>query len=176
VPKDVPEGHLALSLSSSQPGKHLSDEVVNEAIATASERNVPVVVYGGPTEAPRAAAIQANHPEVNVIAGDIDLQATTAALATAKALVTGDTATMHLGAGLGVPVGSVWGCTQPSLGLAPWRPHPDSRTFMPSDRTAPCSKHGASCKHTKSDDPFDAGRCGQQADPKAVRIWMEGLL
>ena len=176
VPKDVPEGHLALSLSSSQPGKHLSDEVVNEAIATASERNVPVVVYGGPTEAPRAAAIQANHPEVNVIAGDIDLQATTAALATAKALVTGDTATMHLGAGLGVPVGSVWGCTQPSLGLAPWRPHPDSRAFMPSNRTAPCSKHGASCKHTKSDDPFDAGRCGQQADPKAVRIWMEGLL
>ena len=101
---------------------------------------------------------------------------TTAALALSKALVTGDTATMHLGAGLGVPVGSVWGCTRPSLGLAPWRPHPDSRAFLPAGSTTACSKHGASCKHTKSDDPFDSRRCGQQVDPKAVRAWLEGLL
>ena len=175
-PADVPEGHLALSLSSSQPGKHLSNAVVNEAIVTASERNVPVVIYGGTAEADRAAAIRANHPGVRLIAGEVDLQTTTAALAVAKALVTGDTATMHLGAGLGVPVGSVWGCTRPSLGLAPWRPHPDSRAFLPAGSPAPCSKHGASCKHTKSDDPFDARRCGQQVDPKAVRIWLEALL
>lgn len=173
---DVPEGHLALSLSSSLPGKHLSKAVVNEALVTASERNVPVVIYGGPTEADRAKAIKANHPGVQLLAGEVDLQTTTAALALAKALVTGDTATMHLGAGLGVPVGSVWGCTRPSLGLAPWRPHPDSLAFLPEGSSAPCSKHGASCKHTKSDDPFDARRCGQQVDPKTVRTWLEKLL
>jgi ADP-heptose:LPS heptosyltransferase len=172
---DVPGGHLALSLSSSQPGKHLSKAVVNEAIVTASERNVPVVIYGGPAEAERAEAIQADHPGVQLLAGEVDLQTTTAALAVAKALVTGDTATMHLGAGLGVPVGSVWGCTRPSLGLAPWRPHPDSRAFLPEGSSAPCSKHGASCKHTTSDDPFDVRRCGQQIEPLVVRTWLEAL-
>ena len=176
APSGVPEGHLAVSLSSSQPGKHLSDIVVNESIVTASERHVPVVIYGGPAEADRAKAIQANHPDITLFAGEVDLQTATAALALAKVLVSGDTATMHLGAGLGVPVGSVWGCTRPSLGLAPWRPHPDSRAFLPAGSTAPCSKHGASCKRTASDDPFDSRRCGQQVDPKAVRAWLEGLL
>ena len=176
APTGVPKGHLALSLSSSQPGKHLSDAVVNEVIVTASERHVPVVIYGGPAEADRAKAIQANHPDVTLLAGEVDLQTTTTALALSKALVTGDTATMHLGAGLSVALGSVWGCTRPSLGLAPWRPHPDSRAFLPAGSTAPCSKHGASCKHTACDDPFDARRCGQKVDPKAVRSWLEGLL
>ena len=124
-------------------GSTSSDAVVNEVIVTASDRHVPVVIYGGPAEADRAKAIQTNHPDVTLLAGEIDLQTTTAALAQAKALVTGDTATMHLGAGLGVPVGSVGlHPTEPRLGAlaAP----SNSRVFLPEGSTTACSKHGAS--------------------------------
>jgi ADP-heptose:LPS heptosyltransferase len=54
---------------------------------------------------------------------------------------------MHIAAALNKPLISIWGCTRPSLGLSPWRPHRATITLLPQDRDSrPCSRHGAKCR------------------------------
>ena len=57
---------------------------------------------------------------------------------------------MHLACALGIPLISVWGCTRPSLGLAPWKPNPHSSILLPIGRgERPCSRHGTKCRFSK---------------------------
>lgn len=169
---------LVLSLGSSQPGKHLSDDVVEATIAAAEDQKQTVVLVGGSDVQPRCEALAARHQSVLNGAGRWTLTEVALAIREANALVSGDTATMHLGAALGVPTLAVWGCTRPTLGLAPWRPHPQSDSILPQRpaQARPCSKHGATCRHTSSKDPMDPKRCGQLVDPEGVRAWIQEVV
>ena len=130
---DMPPADLVIGLGSSHPGKHLSNAVVEAALH--ASQHVRVVLVGGEAERARAEELAAQHPHARAVAGDWDLAQTTHAISHARAVVTGDTVTMHLAAASGRPTAAVWGCTRPSLGLAGWRPHPDSIDVMPDDRS-----------------------------------------
>lgn len=173
---DMPPADLVIGLGSSHPGKHLSNAVVEAALQ--ASQHVRVVLVGGEAERTRAEQLAAQHPHARAVAGDWDLAQTTQAISHARAVVTGDTVTMHVAAATGRPMAAVWGCTRPSLGLSGWRPHPDSIDVLPnvSAPQRPCSKHGASCRHTRSEDPFHPDRCGQQVDPADIASWLECVL
>ena len=173
---DMPPADLVIGLGSSHPGKHLSNAVVEAALH--ASQHVRVVLVGGEAERARAEELAAQHPHARAVAGDWDLAQTTHTISHARAVVTGDTVTMHLAAASGRPTAAVWGCTRPSLGLAGWRPHPDSIDVMPDDAAPhkPCSKHGATCKHTRSENPFHPDRCSQQVDPAKITSWLERVL
>ena len=173
---DVPPADLVVGLGSSHPGKPLSNAVVEAALQ--ASQHVRVVLVGGDAERTRAEQLATQHPHVRAVAGDWDLAQTTHAISLARAVVTGDTVTMHLAAATGRPMAAVWGCTRPSLGLAGWHPHPDSIDVMPNVAAPhrPCSKHGATCKHTRSENPFHPDRCSQQVDPTKITSWLERML
>ena len=173
---DLPPADLVIGLGSSHPGKHLSNAVVEAALH--ASRHVRVVLVGGEAERARAEELAAQHTHAQAVAGDWDLAQTTHAISHARAVVTGDTVTMHLAAASGRPTAAVWGCTRPSLGLSSWRPNPDSIDVLPDVAAPhkPCSKHGATCKHTRSGDPFHPDRCSQQVDPAAITSWLERVL
>jgi len=173
-----PSPCVVVALGSSHPGKHLSEEVIDAAIQGAQSLGRSVVLVGGEAEQARATDIESRHPFVLSQVGARTLVETAAALAGAEAVVTGDTVTLHLAAAVGTPVAAVWGCTRPSLGLAAWRPNPQSTDVLPSsdNRARPCSKHGATCRHTRSSDPFDTDRCVQHVDPREVGDWLKKLL
>jgi len=176
VTEDMPPADLVIGLGSSHPGKHLSNAVVEAALQ--ASRHVRVVLVGGEAERARAEELAAKHPHARAVAGDWDLGQTAHAISHARAVVTGDTVTMHLAAATGRPTAAIWGCTRPSLGLSGWRSHPDSMDVTP-DVTAPhrpCSKHGATCKHTRSEDPFHPDRCSQQVDPAPITAWLGRML
>ena len=173
---DVPPADLVVGLGSSHPGKPLSNAVVEAALQ--ASQHVRVLLVGGDAERARAEQLATQHPHVRAVAGDWDLAQTTHAISLARAVVTGDTVTMHLAAATGRPMAAVWGCTRPSLGLAGWHPHPDSIDVMPDVAAPhrPCSKHGATCKHTRSENPFHPDRCSQKVDPTKITSWLERVL
>lgn len=173
---DAPRADLVIGLGSSHPGKHLSHAVVEAALH--ASQHVHVVLVGGEAERARAEQLAARHPHARAVAGDWDLAQTTHAISHARAVVTGDTVTMHLAAATGRPTVAVWGCTRPSLGLSGWRAHPDSLDVLPNVTAPhkPCSKHGATCKHTRSEDPFHPDRCSQQVDPANIASWLGRVL
>ena len=173
---DMPPADLVVGLGSSHPGKPLSNAVVEAALQ--ASQHVRVLLVGGDAERARAEQLATQHPHVRAVAGDWDLAQTTHAISLARAVVTGDTVTMHLAAATGRPMAAVWGCTRPSLGLTGWRPHPDSIDVMPdvAAQHRPCSKHGATCKHTRSENPFHPDRCSQKVDPTKITSWLERVL
>lgn len=176
VMDDMPPADLVIGLGSSHPGKHLSNAVVEAALQ--ASQHVRVVLVGGEAERTRAEQLASQHPHARAVAGDWNLAQTTHAISRARAVVTGDTVTMHVAAATGRPAAAVWGCTRPSLGLAGWRTHPDSIDVIPDVAAPhkPCSKHGATCKHTHSEDPFHPDRCSQQVDPAKITSWLERVL
>ena len=176
VMDDMPPADLVIGLGSSHPGKHLSNAVVEAALQ--ASQHVRVVLVGGEAERTRAEQLASQHPHARAVAGDWNLAQTAHAISRARAVVTGDTVTMHVAAATGRPAAAVWGCTRPSLGLAGWRPHPDSIDVIPDVAAPhkPCSKHGATCKHTHSEDPFHPERCSQQVDPAKITSWLERVL
>ena len=176
VMDDMPPADLVIGLGSSHPGKHLSNAVVEAALQ--ASQHVRVVLVGGEAERTRAEQLASQHPHARAVAGDWNLAQTAHAISRARAVVTGDTVTMHVAAATGRPAAAVWGCTRPSLGLAGWRTHPDSIDVIPDVAAPhkPCSKHGATCKHTHSEDPFHPDRCSQQVDPAKITSWLERVL
>ena len=175
---DAPAAKLVVSLGSSHPGKHLSHAVLNAALHTAHSKDAHVVLVGGDAERARAEQLAAQHPHVTSAAGQWDLAQTAHAISMAQAVVTGDTVTMHLAAATGRPTAAVWGCTRPSLGLAGWHAHPESIDVVPNVTSTqrPCSKHGATCKHTRSKDPFHPDRCSQKVDASEISAWLGRVL
>lgn len=172
------EETVLIGLGSSHPGKHVSDAVLDATIQSAHAQGLEVVLVGGEAEKARASTVVARHPQVKSQVGSWDLGQTAFAIAQSRAVVTGDTVTLHLAAASGTPCAAVWGCTRPSLGLAAWRPNPQSIDILPKRHSPlrPCSKHGAACRHTRSSDPLHPDRCGQQVDAHEVSVWLQNLL
>ena len=174
---ELTRGQVVISLGSSHPGKHLSHTVLDAAIQAAQPSNRSVVLVGGHPEQTRAEMLAEQHDHVVSRAGQWTLAESALAIQHADAVVSGDTVTMHLAAAVGTPLASVWGCTRPSLGLSAWRPHPQSLDLTPPDNHGrPCSKHGATCRHTRSSDPFHPDRCAQHVSADDLAGWMREVL
>lgn len=169
----------AVGLGSSQRGKHLSDQVIETVLQACRERAWKVVLVGGQDVVERAASWSANDDNVIDGTGLWSLSQVAKCIEAAQALISGDTATMHLGAAVNTPTLSVWGCTKPGLGLHAWHPHEASRDILPlrngTHDHRPCSKHGASCRFTSSHDPMHPNRCSQAVDAREVADWVMAL-
>lgn len=174
---DLTHGQVVISLGSSHPGKHLAHAVVDAAIQAARQSSRRVVLVGGHAEQRRAEELAEQHNHVLSHAGHWSLGQSALAIQHADAVVSGDTVTMHLSAATGTPLATVWGCTRPSLGLSAWRPNPHSLDLTPqTGGQRPCSKHGATCRHTRALDPFHPDRCSQQVSASDVATWLLKVL
>ena len=175
------DGHFAVvGLGSSQRGKHLSDEAIEATLEACRKRAWKVVLVGGHDVVERASSWSTNDDNVVDGTGLWSLAQVAKCIEAAQALISGDTATMHLGAAVNTPTLSVWGCTKPGLGLHAWHPHEASRNILPLRNGTydhrPCSKHGASCRFTSSHNPMHPSRCSQAVDAREVADWVLALL
>jgi len=112
------------------------------------------VLLGGPGETPLAEryAAAADHPHLSLI-GRTSLPELAAVLARTRLLVTNDTGTMHLAAGLGVPVLAVFLCTAQPWDTGPWQEgalclEPDMNCH-PCAFGSPCER-GEACRRAVS--------------------------
>ena len=110
--------------------------------ALAAALDGPVVVVGGREDAPLAEAVVAAAPgHAYSAAGTLGLRASAALIARAAALVTNDSAPLHLATAVGTPIVAVFGPTVPAFGFGP-RGARDLVVEHASLACRPCSAHG----------------------------------
>ncbi len=103
---------------------------------------VPVVVVGGPEDGALAEEITARRPlQIYSAAGELGLKHAAAVLERAAALVTNDSAPLHLAGAVGTPTVAIFGPTVPAFGFGP-RGSRDLVIEVPDLACRPCSSHG----------------------------------
>lgn len=102
----------------------------------------PIVVVGGREDAPLAAEIVAAAPgRAWSAAGALSLRGSAAVIRRARALVTNDSAPLHLATAVGTPVVAIFGPTVPEQGFGP-RDQGSLTLGHAGLRCRPCSAHG----------------------------------
>jgi lipopolysaccharide heptosyltransferase II len=101
----------------------------------------PCVVVGGPDDSSLAADIVAAAPRSTSAAGGLGLRASAALISRAAALVTNDSAPLHLATAVATPVVAVFGPTVPEFGFGP-RGAGDVSLGRDGLPCRPCSRHG----------------------------------
>jgi len=115
------------------------------ALAARLAQRVAVVAVGGPDDrvlgdAVLAAAPQGGHPIANAC-GALSLRESAALIARAGALVTNDSAPLHLAQAVGTPTVALFGPTIPEFGFGPRGPR-DEALGVAGLPCRPCSRHG----------------------------------
>lgn len=104
--------------------------------------DAPVVVVGGPDDAPLAEAVAAAAAgRGHSAAGVLGLRVSAALIARAAVLVTNDSAPLHLATATGTPVVAIFGPTVTAFGFGP-RGARDRVVEHPRLECRPCSAHG----------------------------------
>lgn len=157
---NVNQHDVALALGATHDGKRMPYKLLSDLIQGSQQR---FILLGGKEDLGTAEALKrAFGDRVLHACGELSLHASAALAERCGKLISGDTGMMHIGAALGIPVISVWGCTSPELGMAPYRPHPSSVVIEPVDRSKrPCSKLGDRCKYGKENRCISAIRAEQ---------------
>jgi heptosyltransferase-2 len=102
----------------------------------------PIVVIGGPEDAELGRRIVAAAPgRAWSAAGALSLRGSAALIRRARALVTNDSAPLHLASAVGTPVVALYGPTAPELGFGPRGPRSLALGHA-GLRCRPCSAHG----------------------------------
>jgi heptosyltransferase II len=110
------------------------------ALAAALEG--PIVVVGGAEDAALAREVVAAAPgRVWSVAGELSLRGSAAVIRRARALVTNDSAPLHLATAVGTPAVAIFGPTVPEQGFGPRAAH-SLALGHPGLRCRPCSAHG----------------------------------
>ena len=145
APTGLPEAYAVLAIGATHSGKQLTPSLMRAII---DRSDAPVVLIGGSGDAERAKALEGSN--VISLVGETTLAESAAVLRGAQHVYAGDTGMMHLAAAMGTPVTSFWGCTRPSLGMAPWSPARGSAIIVPDVQlgSRPCSKLGNRCRHS----------------------------
>jgi ADP-heptose:LPS heptosyltransferase len=160
---ELPSKFIALTPGAAHLGKQLPTSTLEAICSTLVD--TPFIILGGPDMASLGDSLEAQFPHVTSLCGKASLSNTAYVLEKSSLAIGGDTGAMHIATAVGTPLISVWGCTRPSLGLAPWHPHPDSILLEPEGRgTRPCSRHGAKCRHKK----LGKDLCVNHVDPQRI--------
>lgn len=100
-----------------------------------------VLLFGGPDDAPIAAAIQELcHDAAINLAGKLDLCRLPAALSACRILITNDSAPMHLAVACNVPTVAIFCATTPALGFYPYTAN--AIVVEKELDCRPCGSHG----------------------------------
>ena len=144
APAELPATYAVLAIGATHSGKLLTPSLM-QTIVDRSE--LPVVLIGGSGDVERVKVL--DDSKVITMVGETTLAESAAVLRSAEHVYAGDTGMMHLAAAVGTPVTSFWGCTRPSLGMAPWNPAQGSAIIVPNAQlgSRPCSKLGNRCRH-----------------------------
>jgi heptosyltransferase-2 len=144
APAGLPATYTVLAIGATHSGKQLTPSLMQTIV---DRFDVPVVLIGGSGDAERAKALKGS--KAISLVGKTTLAESAAVLRGAQHVYAGDTGMMHIAAAMGTPVTSFWGCTRPSLGMAPWNPAQGSAIIVPDAHlgSRPCSKLGNRCRH-----------------------------
>lgn len=146
----VPESYIAITPGATYKGKAIPESILLEVCEKLTGFGIAIALVGGPDTTEIASRIEPTSPLISSFCGTTTLKETAYILKHSRLAIGGDTGAMHLACALGTPLVSVWGCTRPSLGLAPWRPNQNSVILLPTGRgERPCSRHGAKCRFSK---------------------------
>ena len=128
----------------------------------AATLELPVVVIGGPADAVRAREIAAAAPDkVRSAAGEVGARVAAAIIEQAQALVTNDSAALHLATAVRTPIVALFGPTTPSFGFGPLGPR-DLVLGLGELLCRPCAQPGpAAC-------PLEHHRCLVELDVATV--------
>ena len=146
APEGLPTAYAVLAIGATHAGKQLTPSLMQNLVDWS---DVPMVLIGGAGDVERAKALEGRN--VISLVGATTLAESAAVLRGARHVYAGDTGMMHLAAAMGTPVTSFWGCTRPSLGMAPWNPAQGSVIIVPGAQlgSRPCSKLGNRCRHSE---------------------------
>jgi heptosyltransferase-2 len=128
-----------------------------------------VVVVGGQADHPLAHDIATAGTGVIDMTGELSLLASAALLAKCRALVTNDSAPLHLASAMNVPTVALFGPTTPSMGYGPMAT--DAAVVEHHDLDCrPCHAHGPMVC------PLGHHRCMREVSPEEVASSLETLL
>jgi heptosyltransferase-2 len=121
--------------------------------ALAAALDLPIVVIGGPADAVRAHEIAAAAPgRVRSAAGEVSPRVAAAIIEQSQALVTNDSAALHLATAVRTPIVALFGPSTPSFGFGPLGPR-DVVLGLGELLCRPCAQPGpATC-------PLEHHRC-----------------
>lgn len=135
---------LAVVVGGAHSGKRPSPTVLVDWLKAVDH---PIVLIGGKDDRSDADQVASQIPCINWV-GELTVHQSAHVIQMAQVVLTGDTGMMHIASAFQRPIVSVWGCTTPLLGMAPYRPHPASVVVEPIGRKKrPCSKLGNRCKY-----------------------------
>jgi heptosyltransferase-2 len=141
------------------------------ALAQSLVRDTRVVVVGSKDDAPLARAIvdAAGGDRVIDATGRLSLLASAELIGRAAAIVTNDSAPLHLASAMGTPTVAIYGPTIPEFGFGPLAPQ---AAIVQHDELAcrPCDRHGPQrC-------PLGHWRCMRELSPERVLNIVSGYL
>ena len=129
-----------------------------------------VVVIGGKEDAALGEAIVAAAPgRARSAVGELSLRESAALIKRAAALVTNDSAPLHLATAVGTPILAIFGPTVPAFGYGPIRPGDRVAEITTLD-CRPCSSHGPQVC------PLGHHRCMKDQSAESIREQVETLL
>jgi ADP-heptose:LPS heptosyltransferase len=144
---EVPKSYISITPGATYQGKAIPEFILSKVCEKLTDLGVIIALVGGPDALEIATSLASTSPLITSFCGTTTLKETAHILKHSKLAIGGDTGVMHIACALGIPLISVWGCTRPSLGLAPWRPNKNSHILLPTGRgDRPCSRHGARCR------------------------------
>ncbi len=142
-PKAAGEQWLAIAPSAAHAGKVYPAGLMARVIdAMAGRSGLRIFLLGGPEDAPELERLAEGHPNVVSLAGKrYGFGAELALLNHMDAVLTMDSANMHLASIAGAPTLSIWGATHPYCGFKGWR-QADADTIQLPMTCRPCSVFG----------------------------------
>ncbi len=169
--EDLPElfrdGFVAIVIGGQHATKILPDAKVVEVCEAL---DYPVVLVGGPEDAPRGDRIKAKvGASVANSCGRLTIGQSASLLRLANVVITNDTGMMHIAAALRKPIVSVWGNTVPEFGMYPYLPEgmaPAQVVEVKGLKCRPCDKLGyAKCPkgHFNCMNQLDANEIAEKA-------------
>ena len=141
---------IVLALGAAHAGKAIPEQHWAKILSGLIEEGQALQLIGGTSEADMAERlVHATRGHVVNSCG-LSWRETFEVLSNAALLIVGDTGAMHAGAAMQTPMVVVWGCTSPSLGMGPWKPHASTVELEPTnpERGRPCSRLGNRCRHS----------------------------
>ncbi len=141
VPVQPGERIVALHIGAGNRFRDWGEEnLAGLAVRLGGDKNVRVVLVGGPEDRARERAILARAPGTTSLAGRIDLGGLRDFLSRATVFVGPDSGPMHIAAAAGIPIIALFGPNLPAF-FAPWRPAPGTRIIEKPLDCRPCRQH-----------------------------------
>ena len=169
--QQLPEKYISVASGATYEGKKIPQQTLEEVIRSV---DLKFVIVGGRNLEELGLLLEGKFPnKITNLCGAINLSETAYVMKNCEVALGGDTGAMHIATAVGAKLVSVWGCTRPSLGLAPWKPNPKSIILQPQNRgNSPCSRHGDKCRYKR----LGASLCIMDVSPEAIVDAIRSLL